>query len=99
MYRILWLSFAVLALVMFNGRAVLAADKNATHEGTVVMASDGKLTMTTDGKKHTHQIGADVKITLDGKPAKLEDLKEGYHITVTMNGKEVVKVAGQSKAK
>ena len=80
---------AVLALFLFVGQPTLAAED--THEGTVVKAGDGKLTMTgKDGKEHSHDIGKDVKITLDEKPAKLSDLKAGFHVTVTVHEKKHV---------
>lgn len=60
-----------------------AADK--THDGLVVSVAEGKLVMTdNDGKnEHTHAIGATCKITLNGKEAKLADLKKGDKIKVT----------------
>ena len=37
-----------------------------------------------EGKnEHTHQIGADCKVTLDGKAAKITDLKKGDKVKVT----------------
>jgi nitrous oxidase accessory protein NosD len=73
-------AFALAALVC--GTAT-AADK--THEGTVVSAAAGKLVMVDkDGKnEHTHTVGATTKVTLDGKAAKLEDLKKGDAVKVT----------------
>ena len=58
-------------------------------------AANGKLTMTDDAgeNQHSHRIGPDVTITLDGDSADLKDLKKGYDVTVTTserNGKEVV---------
>jgi hypothetical protein len=96
MHRVLSLALTVVALMMFTVQAALAQDKE--HDGKVVKAGDGKLTMVTKGSKHTHEIGKEVKITLDNKPAKLEDLKEGYHIIVTMRGDDVVKIVAHSKA-
>jgi hypothetical protein len=62
---------------------VSAADPQA-HEGTVVTAGSGKLTMTdASGKQHMHQITDTVRITVHGKPGKLEDLKAGMRIRVT----------------
>lgn len=76
------------ALALVTGLAVslAAADK---HEGKVVEAAKGKLTMTDlDGKnKHTHNVADNAKITLDGKAAKLEDLKSGQTIEVTTDDK------------
>jgi hypothetical protein len=97
-HRVLPLLLATLALFLFVSQPVLAAD--TTHDGTVVKAGDGKLTMTDkDGKEHSHNVGNDTKVTLDDKPAKLEDLKAGYQVTVTMRDNQVVKLAAHSKAK
>jgi len=59
-----------------------AADK--THDGTVVSVAEGKLVMADkDKKEHSHAIGPTVKITLNGKEAKLADLKKGDAVKVT----------------
>ena len=100
-YRFLFLSLAALALSVIAGQPALADDEKE-HEGKIVKAGDGKLTMTAKGKedKHTHDVAKDAKITLDGKEAKLEDLKEGYHVTVTTHGKHgIVKIVAHSKDK
>lgn len=64
----------------------------------MVKAKDGKLTMAGKNKKeHTHDVAKDAKITLDGKAAKLEDLKEHAHVEVTMNDKhDVTKIEAHS---
>ena len=98
--KLLPLFFVAFALASFVVQPVFADDK--AHEGTVVSAQAGKLTMTMKGdtKKHTHDVAKDAKITLDGKAAKLEDLKAGFHITVAMDDKHVVlKIDAHSKAK
>jgi hypothetical protein len=88
--------FALAALVC--GTAV-AADK--THEGTVVSAVGGKLAMVDkDGKnEHTHTIGATAKISLDGKAAKLEDLKKGDAVKVTTDEGGKVTTVAATRAK
>jgi hypothetical protein len=60
-----------------------AADK--IHDGTVVSVAEGKLVMSDkEGKnEHTHAIGLTTKITLNGKEAKLADLKKGDAVKVT----------------
>lgn len=80
-----------LAVALVVNRPAGADDKQP-HEGMVVKAADGKLTMTFKGQteQHTHDVAKDAKVTLDGKPARLEDLKEGYHIKVTMNDKHTI---------
>src|SRR5262245_23134885 len=78
-YRVLSILLAVLALAVFVAAPAGADEKKGdTHEGTVVKAGDGKLTMADkDKKEHTHTVAVDAKITIDGKDAKLADLKAG----------------------
>lgn len=89
---------AAAALGIATGVAY-AADK--THEGKVVSVAAGKLKMTdNDGKnEHSHDIGTTTKITLDGKEAKLADLKAGDKIKVTQDdtGKVTSVVATRDK--
>src|SRR5262245_38556451 len=75
-YRMLALFVAALAFTLLAGAGGLAADEK-THDGMVVKAGDGKLTMTDkDGKnEHTHMVARDAKITCDGKECKLDDLQ------------------------
>lgn len=78
---------AAIAVGMFlvaTIQPVTAADQS-THEGTVVSAGNGKLEMKTDeGQDHTHMIDSSVQIMVHGKAGKLEDLKSGMRIRVTM---------------
>ncbi len=85
MRRVLSVCVAVLALVLLTHARVLAEEQGETHEGKVVSVSGQKLTMTMKGEttEHTHTIAKDAKITLDGKPATVEDLKPGMRIKVT----------------
>jgi len=89
----------VLGVVMSSP---LAAAENKVHEGKIVKAEKGQLTMTDkDGKKqHTHFIPADATLSCDGKPCKLEDLKAGNSVTVTTKGdaaQTVIKVEAKTK--
>jgi hypothetical protein len=100
-YRIVVPLLAVLALMLCVSPAAIAADEKP-HEGKVVKVETGKLTMTMTGdtKEHVHNVAADAKITLDGKEAKLEDLKKGFDIKVWLNeAKAVSKIEASSKAK
>lgn len=85
--------FALLAvLALFVSAPINAAD-DGTHEGKVVKVDGAKLTMTgKDGKEHSHVIPAGAKIIVDGKEAKLADLKAGQEITVVVDKKEITKV-------
>jgi hypothetical protein len=97
-YRVLALVLAAFALAFWVGAPALAEEKGNTHEGTVVKAGDGKLTMTDkEGKEHSHTVGLSAKISCDGKDCKLEDLKKGTKITVTTKDKEVTKIEGTTK--
>jgi hypothetical protein len=94
--RILATAVAVLAFAVCQ--SALAADE--THEGTVVKAGSGELTMTMKGdeKRHTHEVAKDAVVKLDGKAAKLDELKAGFHVTVTIDAKHVVtKIEAHSK--
>ena len=97
-------TFALLALVvaltLVVGQFGIAADNEKVHDGKVVKAGEGKLTMTDkDGKnEHTHMIGADATVTCDGKACKLEDLKAGTFVKVTMkDDQKVAKVEARTK--
>lgn len=99
--RILSLAVVAVALVALAGLPLRAAD-DKVHEATVVKARDGKITLTFKGddQKHTHDVAKDAKITLDGKKAKLKELKEGFPAKVTMDAKFVVtKIEAKSKKK
>ncbi len=79
---------AVLAFAFSPLRAE-EEEKAGTHEGKVVKAEAGKLTMTDkEGKKeHTHAVPADAKVSCDGKECKLEELKAGSTVKVTTEKK------------
>ena len=92
------------ALVFLGRGGPAAADdkKDDVHHGHVVKVADGKLTMVGDDKKEvTHEVAKDAKITLDGKDAKLDDLKPHTHVKVTMKeegGKHsVTKIEAETK--
>lgn len=91
--RSLFAALAALAVVAWVGNVTFAKD-DATHEGTVVSATATKLTMEDkDGKEHSHDVGSTAVITLNGKEAKLSDLKKGDKVTVTMGAdKKVTKI-------
>ena len=99
MLRRQWmLLMGIAVLNTFVVMPALAADH--THEGTVVSAGAGKLTMTAKGdtKQHVHDVAKDAVITVDGKPAKLEDVKAGSHVIVVQGEKHVVtKITAHSK--
>lgn len=82
--RSLFIALAAFALTVWVGKAAFA-DEATTHDGTVVSVTDSKLTMTDkDGKEHSHDIAATTPITLNGREAKLADLKKGDKVRVSM---------------
>src|SRR5881397_3813151 len=86
-HRIVPHMFVAAALTAFVAAAAVAGE---THEGKVVEASKGKLTMTDlDGKnKHTMDLSSNVRITLSGKSARIDDLKKDAIIEVTTEQKD-----------
>jgi hypothetical protein len=104
LHRSLPILLAVLALACFVCQPAVADDKGAlTHEGKVVSAAAGKLTMTDkDGKnQHTHAVTPTTKITCDGKECKLEDLKKDVTVKVTYKNdaeKTAAKIEAKTKA-
>ena len=86
MFRAMLLSLVVVGLGTALAVAANPLQDAKQHEGVVVSAADGKLTMaTSDGTEKSHVIGDKVAITIDGKEAKLSDLKKGDKVTVSTN--------------
>ncbi len=84
----------ILAIVTVIGCLTLLAVAAEKHDGKVVEVNNGKLTMTDmdGGNQHSHTLATNAKITRDGKMAKLDELKKGDLVTVTMgeqSGKQV----------
>jgi hypothetical protein len=94
--RLLFALVATAALAVLTSVTLATKDDAAsgTHTGIVVSAGVGKLTMTDqDGaNEHVHDVAADAKISCDGKECKLEDLKKGCTVKVTMKDKKAVKI-------
>ena len=85
------------ALFLAPSTVVFAADET-TAEGTVVKAADGKLTIQDkDKKEHSCEVAKDAKITCDGKACKLDDLKKGVKVKVTVKDKKATKIEGSTK--
>ena len=100
--RLLFACVAALALTVLTTStawAKKAEDKGDIHSGFVVSAGGGKLTMSDkDGKgEHAHDVAKDAKISCNGKDCKLEDLKKGTAVKVTMKDKKVVQIQGTTK--
>jgi hypothetical protein len=70
-------------------------------KGTVVSASNNSLVMKdTSGKEHSYSVDTVTKITVNGKPGRLEDLQETMPIQVTTDEKgKVLAVSTMDKDK
>jgi len=86
---------SVFAVVVVAALASQSWAEEKSHEGTVVSAAEGKLVMADkDGKnEHTHMIAATTSVTLNGKAAKITDLKKGDAVKVTVDSGKVTAVA------
>jgi len=93
------LGLLVVVAVAVLGTGAFAEDKS--HDGLVVSVAEGKLIMSDkDGKnEHTHAIAATTKISLDGKPGKLADLKKGDAVKVTVGADGQVTAVAATRAK
>ena len=86
---------ALLVCVLLSAGAVeigpLLVDNDTTHDGTVVTAVAGQLTMADmHGKSRVFKVTAMARISKNGLPAKLEDLKAGDAIRVTVDEHDAV---------
>ncbi len=85
---------AVLAFLGWGAAARADEKKDHVLEGEVHKVAEHKLTVVgTDKKEHTVEVPKEAKVTLDGKDAKLADLKPHTPVKVTMKeegGKHVV---------
>lgn len=102
-HRIATMCLLAAAVVLgWGGPARAQEKKDHVHEGHVVKVADGKLTMAgADKKEHTHPVAKDAKITIDGKDAKLDDLKPHTRVKVTLKEAEgkhtVTKIEAETK--
>ncbi|ADB16370.1 hypothetical protein Psta_1695 [Pirellula staleyi DSM 6068] len=66
-----------------------AKAKPTTHDGKIVSCSNVKLVMLgKDSKEHSHELNNETLLTLDGKPSKANELKEGTKIRVTISSED-----------
>lgn len=89
--RFLLACVSLIALVLFVSAPGRAA---SSHQGKVVEAGKGKLTMTdmAGNNQHTHDVASDTKVTCEGQPCKLDSLQSGDMITVTLDNGKVTAV-------
>lgn len=91
---LLTLALVLAVALVLTPSLVVAADA----EGTVVKIADGKLTIEDkDKKEHTCEVAKDAKITCNGKECKLDDLKKGVKVKVTVTDKKATKIEASTK--
>ena len=86
LHRLLPAVLVLTAVILLVGAPGLAQVKEGTHEGVVVKAGGEKLVMTDkDGKnQHIHTVSKTAKITLDNKEVRLDELRKGFSVMVTI---------------
>jgi len=58
--------------------------RQAAQGSKILEVQDDQLTVTdAQGKKQTHQISENIRVTIDGKQARLQDLKPGDRVNIT----------------
>jgi hypothetical protein len=85
---------------IFTFSLAQAADPQL-HEGTVVSAAAGKVVIKDKaGKDQSFAVDAMTKVTVNGKPGRIEDLKESTPVQVMIDDKgKVLSVATIDKDK
>jgi hypothetical protein len=98
--RIIPLTLVVSVLAVLLVQIAAAADPQL-HEGTVVSAGAGKLAIKDKaGKDQSFAVDGATKITVNGKPGRLEDLKESMPVQVMVDDKgKVLTVSTVDKEK
>jgi len=98
--KFLLVGVSLIALVLLVSAPGGAA---STHEGKVVEAGKGKLTMTdmAGSNQHTHDVASDAEVTCEGQSCNLDSLQPGDMITVALDqkdGKSVVTAINRTAA-
>lgn len=92
-------AFAFTLALLFASGAM--AEEKVIDGLKVVKTEGNKLFVMKGEAQHSAEVASDAKITIDGKDAKLEDLKEGHSAKVTLekgdSGLRILKVEATSK--
>ena len=91
--------FSILLVgLVLAGMAAAAVDE--VHEGKVIAATEGKITIQDkDGNSEVFTVAPDAKITLDGKAVKLEEVANGSMVKATVKTTGDKKIATIVEAK
>jgi hypothetical protein len=88
------------AVAAMTSLVIQAADENKMTEGTVVSAGSGKLVIKNDkNQEQSYSVDSNAKVTVDGKMAKLEDLKKDTKVSVTLDGDKVMSITSTDPMK
>ena len=97
MFRLLSILLVGLALTSLASAALVVDE---VHEGKVLQAKDGKISVQDkDGNSEVFSVAPDAKITLDGKAVKLEEIATGNVAKVTVKTTGDKKTATMIEAK
>ena len=89
MHRLLGSTLAALAVVAFASMALAEDKKVENPTGVFVSSTAGKITIKQHAEEKTYDLAASVKVTVKGKDGKIEDLKAGDHLKLTMTDGKV----------
>lgn len=78
------MALLMVAAMAFTCATVLAqAGDTVTHEGSIVKVEKDQMTIKSADAQNVITLTPTTKYTLDGKAAKLEDLKPGFKVKTT----------------
>ena len=92
---------ALLGFVGFTHAEDAPKPKVHHHKGQLISASSTELVykgMKANSKEHTVKVDDKTTVTLEGKPAKLSDLKADLYVTLTENEGVITEVAATATA-
>ncbi len=92
MFRLFAFTLAALVVTSFTV-ASAAKPKGDSPHGVVVSAGAGKITVKMKMEEKSYDLTTDAMVTIKGAAGKIEDVKAGDHVKLTMTGDKVSAVA------
>ena len=88
----------IAALLAAAGIGLAQAEKVGPLEGKFVRFTDGKLVLVdVQGKEHIHIVAPGTEIQIDGKAAKIDELRPGFQLRLLPREGTFVRADGASK--
>ena len=87
--RLLGMTLAAFATIACSTMALAADKKSDIATGLFVSAASGKITIKQHKEEKSFDLAADVKVTAKGKEGKVDDLKAGDPLKLTMTDGKV----------